>query len=370
MTTYRDIDVTPLLYHNPLTPAPYHTIQQNGTIMYTAPNETSHDKIQKSCHAAFGCPNEYELQNLLRGCSSVNIFDDEIIVTTSAVTLPLNGTFALRIGLTRGAKVVGEALHVQLQSGAVGEQQQTSRFIPVKVEAFVLDNQREIQVNVIDQFAKVIVLILDVKSGALSSNQAHVVSLPTFECHNGARLSASGCVWLSSRQVLIAMSPKLLCCDIYTGQSIDWDINGGSSSWSLRRMSTMLTPGKSRVSQPSSPAAAICKTNTSKSDILLFTLHSDGSVVKWIYDFKNGLNHSGSRVLEESAWSMDDWSPTGDAVKMCCRTYMENRGFVIGICIKSKLVDSRNRGNVFLSAVVHGSIDNGTSIFHKSEIYR
>ena len=150
MTTYRDIDVTPLLYHNPLTPAPYHTIQQNGTIMYTAPNETSHDKIQKSCHAAFGCPNEYELQNLLRGCSSVNIFDDEIIVTTSAVPLPLNGTFALRIGLTRGAKVVGEALHVQLQSGAVGEQQQTSRFIPVKVEAFVLDNQREIQVNVID----------------------------------------------------------------------------------------------------------------------------------------------------------------------------------------------------------------------------
>jgi hypothetical protein len=355
-------DITPLLYHNPLTIKSYYTIQDNGTLIYGANTENSHEKSYKSCHAAFGCPNEQQLKHLLRGCSSTTFLSNDVIVSTGGV--PLNGGFALRVSLTRGAKVIGEALHVQLRSTA--ELKQHGRCLPVLVEAFILSESEEVQVNVIDEFATVIVLRLNLVNGGLSSNQVHKVSLPTLECHNGARLSASGCTWLSSQQVIFAMSPKLLCCDVFTGQCVEWEPNDGSSSWSLRRMSTMLTPGKSHTPRSSSSAAAVCKTHFSGSDMLIFTLHSDGSVVRWFYS-GNGLSHSGSRILDESGWSVDDWSPTSDAVHICCRTYLENCGFVLGVGIKSKLVDPGHRGSVFLSALIYGPINtsNGKSNLKK-----
>ena len=100
----------------------------------------------------------------MRGCSSINTFsDNKVIVTTNAV--PMDGDYAIRVSLTVGADFIGPEFLFQIRDD--GDQASRRRvFLPVFVEAFLVENDRT-QINVVDEFGKVVILHLTVKEKVL-----------------------------------------------------------------------------------------------------------------------------------------------------------------------------------------------------------
>ena len=354
------------------------------------------------------------MEELLRGCASVCEFEDAIMVSTHAVPIVKKSDG----GHHHACLLVSISVGGRQTYRAQFNFQRLDQYRPIFVQSFLTNNtaatataaavndnhdmSKMIQVNLIDESAQVIVLTIPIfvsaSVPALPSTTnivpgVHIQDRSTLstnmQCHPGARLASAACTWLSSTRLLFAMSPRLFCVDIATNQCVDWsNYNSTVGDTSLyRRVSGMFTtPAKSRSGSrgnvPSLPiTAAVCSTggddsNDGTGKKIVLTLHVDGTLRLWRYlDASNSLQYVSVRVLEQHANDsnnndidddenailvpeMESWSQRSNAVQLCSRMYLENRGYVLGVAIQTNLMDAQNGRNVFWFGIVYGSIDN------------
>lgn len=248
-----------------------------------------------------------------------------------------------------------------------------SSSIIISLHATVNEDGGVIELNVLDDMGCVTMLSFFRDSNGIwnvNTDEVRCNDLPVLR-HNGERLNTSNCTWLSNNVVVIGtyMSSELYCCNVLSGECVDWDGKYDTVSQSLlRRVSGVFTPSRSRVPDMA-PCAALCHLQavsgckSSAAGCWLFSVHTDGSMRMWkCYAATSTLNYDEVHELPEEAVFQEDYSSsTSNAVQICVRRYLEGEGFVLGIGIQTKLVDEINGGRLFWTAVVYGPLSLGKS---------
>lgn len=195
-------------------------------------------------------------------------------------------------------------------------------------------------------------------------NREDYIPTPLLEQVGPSDLQGNMISFLPSKKnlMVIALAPLIL--------TIDWKDTGTSSIWSetqcLEDMAARAAPLTGMITNlPSfilgkveanvvdmAPTAALCaSTNKSKAknsddevtSVLVFTLHSDASIRKWLIDPEKMMSPIEVSTLETNKLSIPStWSDGMKSVALCARLYEQT--FALAVFIKTNTLSSYNEG--------------------------
>jgi len=289
--------------------------------------------------------------------SSVNVGGQELLLTTSAL---IDKPSVISVALS------WKKLKEDILDSPATIEIETKDLRVVAVRAFASDNG--IDLVFVSCLGSIIGVSLDANLHAETDvplkvlNRRDYVPAPLLEQVRPSSLQGNMISFLPSKNNLIvmALAPLIL--------TIDWKDTGHSSVWSETQckdeMSARTAPFTGMITNlPSlilgkidadvvdmAPAAALCvSTNTIGSDnenataVLVFSLHSDASVRKWMVDPDSSMSPIAVSSLDSKKLALPStWSDGIKSIALCSRLYEQN--FALAVHIKTNTISSYNEG--------------------------